>query len=224
MATNNVDPEAALETLIDEDIVNESPDGALTTTESFERTQAVYHDTYVALGDDEYTKTVADVFGIDEETAASRIEQEGVTRDELVSYLSLKSELETVSDEETLAVMTEIVTQLTPESPVPDGLTELDDDSYDPFLRSNPDAVLMVWKRFCDPCDAMKAELDAVLAEIPGHIAVAGLEGEECDGFVNRFDSAAAPGLVIFSDGKHEATVTGRQSPEDVEGLVDEHF
>lgn len=224
MAAADIDPEDALDALIEEGIVTESTDGELATTEPFERTQAVYHDTYVALGNDDFAATVAEVFDIDEETAGRRIEEEGLTREQMVAYLSLQSELDPVPGQGKLALMAEIVTRLTPESPVPDGVTEIDDDTYESFLAANPDAIVTVWKRFCDPCDEMKGDLEDILARIPGDIAVAAVEGEACDEFINKYDATAAPAVVVFSDGEHEETLTGRQYPEDVGALVDDHF
>ncbi|MHB9287652.1 thioredoxin family protein [Halobacteriales archaeon Cl-PHB] len=222
MATTDGDPEAALDELIDRGVVTEATDGTLATTSDFESTQAIYYDTYVALGDDDLVATVTDVFDVDRETAADRIEDEDLTREGIVSYLSLQSELDPTPDELTLALMAEIVTQLQPSSPVPASVQEVDEDDLEAFLSANPDAVVTVWKRFCDPCDEMKAEFDAILDRLPADVAVAGLEGEDCPEFVNEYDVSAAPALVVFRDGEHVRTETGRQTPADVDSLVDE--
>jgi len=224
VATADIDPEAALDALIERGIVVEASDGTLSTTDDFERTRAVYYDTYVAIGDDDLVATVAEVFDVDEETAARRIEDEDLTREGIITYLSLQSELDPRPDDLTLAVMAELVTQLGPTSPVPESLQEVDDDSHEAFLSANPDAVVTVWKRYCDPCDEMKADLDGICDRLPDGVAVAGLEGEVCHEFVNRYDVSAAPALVCFRDGEHVRTETGRQTPADVGAIVDEVY
>lgn len=224
MAAIDTDPEDAVDRLIEAGIVHEAADGTLTRTESFQETQAIYHDTYAALGTDTLQENIVDVFDVSPEAAAERIERGEVTQQDLIAYLALQSDLDPVPEQETLAVMSEIVTQLGSASPVPAALDEIDDETAEAFLSANPDAIVTVWKRFCDPCDEMKADIDAILERIPDHVAVAGIEGEACDEFVNRYEATAAPALVVFRDGTHQRTATGRRDPAGVSTIVDELF
>lgn len=224
VAATDVDPEAAIDRLVEAGIVHEDDDGTLRRSESFQRTQAVYHDTYAALGSDPLAESIVEVFGVSEAEATRRVEAGEVTHQDLVAYLALQSDLEPTPDQATLAVMSDIVTQLGSASPVPQGVEEVTDETVEAFLADNPDAVVTVWKRFCDPCDEMKAEFDEILAEIPDGVAVAGLEGEECPAFVNRYEVTGAPALVAFRDGDHERTATGRREPRGVADIVEETF
>ncbi len=224
MVRLDTDPEDAIDLLIEEDIVYEDEDGALMRTESFQATQAIYHDTYAALGSDSLVENVVEVFGVSQEEAAKRVETGEVSQQDLIAYLSLQSDLDPVPDMEELAVMAEIVTQLGAASPVPDDIEEIDDDSAESFLAANPDTVVTVWKRFCDPCDKMKDDLDGILDCIPDDVAVVGIEGEACNEFVNDYDISAAPALVVFRDGEHQRTETGRRRPESVRDIVDDVY
>jgi thiol-disulfide isomerase/thioredoxin len=210
---SNAALEDALDHLLDAGLVDERDDGALVTTTAFEATRRVYRDSYRSIDDDAFRRTVADAFGVDESTAAERIEAGTITRDDLIAYLSLRSALEDVDDER-LATMATLVTELSPASPVPGSIDELDGESWREFLDAHPDAVVTVWRHDCAPCESLKADLDAVLSSVPDGVAVAGVDGESVPDFRRTFDIDAAPAVCCFRGGDLVDTLTGRQSPE----------
>jgi len=212
-APASVDPEAALDRLIDSDVVDEDDDGTLTTTEAYERTRAVYHDTYGGIDEEQLTATLSDLFDVDHETAAAYVAEHDVTPADLVAYLSLQSTLDPVPDRPTLATMAALVVDVDPGSPVPNGLEELDDESYEAFLAENPDAVLTVWKTGCHPCDAMKDDLDEILDRVPDGVAAAGLDGESVPSFRLAYGVDSAPAVLAFEDGELADSLSGRRSP-----------
>ncbi|WP_435066489.1 thioredoxin family protein [Haloplanus sp. C73] len=203
--------EDALDSLVDAGLVVERDDGSLVTTDDFESARRVYRDSYADIDDDAFRTTVADAFGVDESTAAARIDSGAVTREDLIAYLSLRSTLDDVDDER-LATMATLVAELAPGSPVPESLTELDDESWPEFVEG--DAVVTVWRHDCAPCDALKDDLDAVLSGLPADVAVAGIDGESAPEFRRAFDVDSAPAVCCFEDGELEAVVTGRHSPD----------
>jgi len=224
---SNAALEDALDHLVDADLVDERDDG-LVTTAAFEATRRVYRDTYREVDDDAFRGTVADAFGVDEATAAERIDAGAITRDDLIAYLTLQSLLDsaerrsagsrTQSDDdigdERLATMATLVTELSPASPVPESVAELDDESWREFLDASPDAVVTVWRHDCAPCEALKEDLDAVLSSVPDGVAVAGVDGESVPDFRRTFDVDTAPAVCCFRDGDLVDTLTGRQSPD----------
>lgn len=207
------DPEARLEFLVEHDVLVER-DGELAATEAFDGVRGIYEDTYLEAPDDVFTETVADVFGLSEAAAADRIEEHGVTRAELATYLALDSHLEADVSQDALALMAGMVTDVAPVSPVPREMRELTDEDYASFLAENPDAVVFVWKRHCDPCDQMKADLDRLRADAPEGVAFAGADGEAVDDLVREFDVEAAPTTLLFADGDLEVSIRGRRSPD----------
>ncbi|MFC4358814.1 thioredoxin family protein [Halobium salinum] len=209
-----VDPEAALDELVAAGVVDEEADGSLTTTDAFEDTRRIYHDSYVDASDERFHDTVAELFGLDRDDAATHVERHGVTREELVAYLSLRSFLETPPGQETLAVMAALVAEVGPGTPVPDGLEVLDEESWRDFLTATPDAVVTVWAHGCAPCEAMKADIESILDTLPEGVAVAGIDGETCFDFRLEYEVNAAPAFVCFRDGEHRLTETGRKRPE----------
>jgi len=236
---SNAALEDALDHLVDAGLVAERDDGGLVTTEEFESARRVYRDTYGTVDDAAFRQTVADVFGVDEGTAAERIESGAITRDDLVAYLSVRSAFDgeasetprepgetgdgaeprsagsrPEADDERLATMATLVAELSPGSPVPERLTELDDDSWRDFLADHPDAVVTVWRHDCAPCEALKEDLDGILSELPDCVAVAGVDGDSVPDFRREFGVDAAPAVCCFRDGDLVATLTGRQSPD----------
>ncbi|MWG36782.1 thioredoxin domain-containing protein [Halomarina oriensis] len=218
------DAERLLDTLVDEGVVRERADGTLVCSEGYDATHDVYHDTYGDASEELFERTVAEVFDLPPEAAAERIEQEGVTRTHLVTYLAVKSELDGSYTRGELARMATMVEDLSPDSPVPDGVERLDDESYEAFLAEHDRAVVTVWKHHCEPCRAVKSDLDAVLDAIPDGVAVGGVDGVACPAFRRRADVNVAPALVVFADGDGVETLTGRFVPEQVTAACDRAF
>ncbi|GAB6861590.1 thioredoxin domain-containing protein [Haloplanus litoreus] len=204
--------ESALDRLVETGIVDERPDGTLVTTEEFEAARRVYRDTYANADDAQFRRTVAETFGVSETTAADRIDDGTVTREDLIVTLSLRAVLDG-TDDERLATMTALVGEITPASPVPEGVRTLDDEEWEAFLADHRDGVVTVWRRDCAPCDALKDDLDAVLDALPDGVAVAGVDGEAVPDFRNAFDVTTAPAVCCFRDGDLVTAVTGREPP-----------
>ena len=217
------DLDSALDDLIDAELVAERDDGTLVTTESFESTRRIYRDSYVDADESVVVRTVADVFGVDEDAAAARLDDGEVTREGLIAYLSLRSLLDGVAAER-LAVMASLVAELSPGSPAPEGVDSLGDDEWPAFLDASPDAVITVWRHDCAPCSALKEDLDEVLSSLPDRVAVAGVDGESVPEFRRAFDVDTAPAVCCFRDGDLAATVTGRQSPSAYAGRFDDVY
>jgi thiol-disulfide isomerase/thioredoxin len=217
------DPEAALDDLLDAGLVDERPDGTLVATEDLESTRRIYRDTYADADESVVVETVVDLFDVDEETAAKRLDSGELTREELIGFLSLRSLLDD-ADDERLAVMAALVARISTGSPVPDAVETLDDDEWEAFLDDHPDAVVTVWRHDCAPCEALKTDLDEVLAALPDRVAVAGVDGEAVDGFRRAFDVDSAPAVCCFRDGDLVATVTGRKAPSDYADRFDEVY
>lgn len=204
--------EAVVDDLVAAGVLAETDDGAVHLTEAFDATKGIYHDSYADADEERVRRTLADLFDLDPDAAAEHAAS--VTRDELVAFLSLQSFLDDSPPRDRLALMAGVVAGVGPGSPVPDAVREVDDDTYRPFLDDAPDAVVTVWKHHCDPCDAMKRDLDAILDAVPAGVPVAGLDGEDCPAFRREFGVDAAPAVCCFRDGTLVETVAGRRSAE----------
>jgi thiol-disulfide isomerase/thioredoxin len=214
------DTDALLDHLIAAGVGVEHDDGRLETTAEYEETRSVYHDTYADISGAEFRQTLVDVFDLDPETADEEIDEQGVTRDELIAFLALRSFLDDPPDHLRLAMLARLTATVGPASAVPPALREIDDEDYESFLAEYPDAVVTVWKTGCAPCDAMKSELDEILAVVPEGVAVVGVDGGVVSEFRRAFEVNAAPAVLCFRDGDLAAVETGRQTVEQ----LDEQF
>lgn len=220
------DAEALLDALVEGGVVSVDPETtAVTTTAAFEDTRAVYHDSYADASAERFHGSVAEVFDLDStDAAAERVDDLGVTREEFVGYLAIDAHLDRSPSTATLARMAHVVSELRPGTPVPDAVVELDDGSYKEFVSSHDRAIVTVWKHHCDPCEAMKDDLDAILGAIPEEVVVGGLDGEDCPEFRRTTDIDAAPALALFADGDLREAFTGRATPDRVAAACTEVY
>lgn len=215
------DPDALFDLLVEENVLAVEDDGTVHTTDAFDHGHGVYYDSYVGVDDDEFHEAVAATFGLpDVEAAAEAVEAQGLTREDLARYLALRSELPDDVPADDLAVMAEMVGEAIPDSPVPDAVDDVTDDP-DSFVAEYDRAVVSVWKRFCDPCEVLKDDLDAIFDALPDDVAVAGIDGEVATEFCETHLVESAPGFVLLRDGKSVLTVTGNDTEEVIEALRD---
>ncbi|MBV0900269.1 thioredoxin family protein [Haloarcula salina] len=219
-------PDALLDALEREGVVVvDAETDAVSTTEAFEADREVYYDTYVTMPDAEFHQSVAEVFGLDSpDAAAERVDELGVTREEFATFLTLRSNVEGSYSLQELTTMAQMATELGPETPVPEGVEHLDDDSYEAFVDSHRRCVVTVWKLFCDPCEAMKDQLDEVLAAFPEGTPVGGVAGERSPEFCRSVGVNAAPAFVLFDDGEPVEIITGRTDPAALAERVEEVY
>ncbi|ELZ26657.1 thioredoxin [Halogeometricum pallidum JCM 14848] len=218
-ANGRADPEAALDRLIELGAVTEDDDGALSTTAAFENDRRIYRDTYDYMGREGVADTVADLFGVDRSEAFDLLDAGEVTTEDVVAYLAVRSFADEPLDTAEHAMMAELLVRIGPDTPVPEAIEAVEDDAYEAFLDEHPDAVVTVWKHHCDPCEAMKREIDDILAAVPDGVAVVGVDGDEAGAFRREFDVGAAPAVLCFQDGTLEALETGRKRPTELATL-----
>jgi thiol-disulfide isomerase/thioredoxin len=221
--------DAQYEFLLDHDVFVEDDEGAVATTEAYDATRGIYHDSYAYVDDETFHGTVASLFGLTPEEAAEQVEELGITRSELVAYLALDSYLDDVVPDADVAPgvlvqMAGMVAGVAPESPVPDVMPELTDEDYEAFLEDNPDAVVFVWKLHCGPCDEMKVDLEAILEAVPDDVGVAGVDGEAVAAFREQFEVTAAPATLTFADGAFVECVEGRRTPDQLSEMFANAF
>ena len=205
--------------LCEQGVLVQNDDGTVAVTEEYDGRRGVYHDTYVDAADGQFHETLADLFGLSKTDARDWAVRLGITRGELVAYLTLRAHFGDVAPELELSAtelvqMAGMVADIDPASPVPEAMAELTDDDYESFLADHDDVVLFVWKRHCEPCDEMKGNLGEIRNAAPSGVAFAGLNGEGVNAFRCEFEVDAAPATLTFADGTHVETVEGRRSPD----------
>lgn len=221
-------PTARYEFLRAHDVLVETDDGVV-VSEAYATQRGVYHDTYAHASDEQFYRTLADLFGFDESEARTQAESLGITRGELIAYLTLRSYLDdTVPEVELsptdLVQLAGMVADLDPVSPVPGDMIKLTDEDYEQFLDENDDIVAFVWKRHCAPCDEMKAQLDDIRAAAPERAVFVGLDGEKVDAFRREFDIDAAPAILTFADGAFVEALEGQRTVDQLSKMFADAF
>lgn len=222
-AENSLDPDVLFDELVEGGVLEVDPGtDRVTLTEAFDASLQIYEDTYTGVSDEEFHSAIAEVFGFeDEETAAERVDKLDVTRQELAAFLAIRSHLDEPPAVDRLAVMAGMVADVDVGSPVPDSLEELTDDTFRAYLEDHEDAVLIVWRHHCDPCDGLKRDLEDIMELAPADVSFAGVDGEAADAFRETFDIQAAPTTLFFHDGDLADMVRGRRSVERFDDLFE---
>ena len=206
------DPEARFEYLVDRDVLVERDDGTVVTDDDFQSTLEVYEDSYLDESDETFAETVASEFDLSPEEAADRIEETGMTREELATFLALRSYLDDPDrSRDELALMAAMVEGVGPGSPVPSALTEVGDEDYEAYVEERGDVVLFVFTRNCAPCDALKEDLPEILEAAPDGVDFAGVNGDEAPAFRRAFEVSVAPTTLAFVGGDLDSTIEGRR-------------
>ena len=223
MSSSVTDPETAVDRLVETGLLVEDPAGDLRFGEALTDAWFVYADTYRDVPEDVFVGTVAELFGLEPAAAERRIEDHGVTREQLVGYLAAQSALDDEHDTGTLALFGQIVAEVGPPPPVPPEVETVDDERA-LALAERDRAVVTVWAHECEPCRALKRDLDAVLAGLPDGVPVAGAEGGSIPEFRAAYGVEAAPSVVLFADGEHVETVRGRATVETYHAAFERAF
>lgn len=203
MASESPDPDALFEALLEEGVVTEN--GTVSLTDDFEHRWSIYLDTYASITPEAFEESVAETFEISYQEAR----HSEVTRAGFSYYLALRAQLDGEYTGTELGQMAEMVARIGPSSPVPDEITTLSDETYPDFLTANPDCIVSVWKRDCEPCEAIAATLAEIRARIPDGVAFAGIDGDDVVAFRREFEVTAAPSFLCFRDGECREIVTG---------------
>lgn len=209
------DPEARLDYLIDRDVLVEFDDGTVAISDDFQADLEVYEDSYLDAPDEEFAGIVASIFDVSPERAAERIEDTGMTRGELATFLALRSYLDDPErSRDELVLLTAMVAVTDPASPVPAELTELDDETFEEYIDEHGEVVVIVFKRNCAPCEGLKEDLPALLDGAPDDVAFAGIDGGDAPAFRRAFEVSVAPTTLVFSGGELIEHVEQRREPE----------
>lgn len=212
------DEEARLDFLIDRGLLVAYPDDTVAASEELQHTREVYADTYGSVDEEEFHATVAELFDLTVEEAATEVEQRDLTRWELATYLSVRSELDVELPQDVVLHLAAIAAAAGEPSPVPPDLETLPGD-HEAALAEHGDAVVLVLARGCDPCTAMKEELDETRAALPEGVALFGVDGGTADALRRAYEVEVAPTTLLFSDGTLAEKREGYVSPEDLADL-----
>lgn len=207
--------ETLVDALFDYEVLIEEEDGTVRTSEVFEHRRSINNDTYLDMDEETLEAAVSDVFDVPAPEVHEQLEAESLTPEAVSTFFALKGHVDELDrdqpDPGLLAAMAEVVVEVEPKSPVPPELQTLDDEGYRDFIDDAGDAVIIVFKRECEPCEATKDNLQAIAAAAPDSTVFAGVNAADVPGFLREFEVEAAPTSLIFVDGELAASLRGHR-------------
>ena len=101
----------------------------------------------------------------------------------------------------------------------------LSDASFEQdVLQSNTPVLVDYWAEWCGPCKMIAPLLDEVAAEYAGRITVAKLNIDENQDTPPKYGIRGIPTLMIFKDGKVEATKVGALNKSQLAAFIDQNI
>lgn len=88
-------------------------------------------------------------------------------------------------------------------------------------LQSNAPVLVDFWGEWCGPCKAMAPMLQQLAADYGGRLKVAKLEMDKNPKTAIAYGVRSAPTMLLFKDGKVQATQTGLVSKAQLSKLID---
>lgn len=210
MSTDAVDAEALLDSLVDANVLVPRHDGGeLAMSEEFIDTKRQFDDSGSEA-------TLANLETISTETASEETLVLASAIDEFVPEFD--------TDEAFRVATTVRRFEHSPKtSGVPSGVTPLIGDELPLFLEQYPAAVIYFWREGCEPCDAVREDLVAVVEEYaeasdvefgavygPNHLEV----------IRSEYDVEAAPTLLFCVDGAVDSRLVGPYPTEAIQREV----
>lgn len=80
-------------------------------------------------------------------------------------------------------------------------VTELNEQTFDSFVKQKGIVVVDCWAPWCGPCRMMMPIIEEVSNELAGKVTVGKLNTDENQGVASKFGISAIPTLLIFKDG-----------------------
>lgn len=104
-----------------------------------------------------------------------------------------------------------------------DNIINVTDGSFDAeVLGSDLPVLVDFWAEWCGPCKMIAPVLEALADEHAGKLKIAKLNIDENEATAPKYGIRSIPTLILFRDGKVEATKIGASSKSELAAFIDQ--
>jgi thioredoxin 1 len=111
------------------------------------------------------------------------------------------------------------------ENPVSQQIAHINDADFDAQVLQSSEPVLVdFWAEWCGPCKAIAPVLDEIASSYAGRLKVAKVNVDHNQKTPRNYNIRGIPTLMLFKDGKVQATQIGLVNKTQLTALIDKNI